>query len=260
MSPQRAVSFVRRICHLELLEASATSTLVRTMTTGPDMETALEHDEDFALFIEAFGEANEHIPAPEACFSKWLGILPASLLTYWRRDGWASYGDGRLWTVNPEGYEGVVDVWLAGTPFSHIDTYHVSARTGFGKLFLCGERSGVGLSIDPVRCKVFALQNRLRSKSIEQQDGGIKAFFACAELDDFDMEDGEEELLFDRAVEAFGALSADEMYGLEPALACGGEVALGNLSRLKLLPHLHMLREFEAPVFPRYAMDVKPLA
>jgi hypothetical protein len=53
---------------------------------------------------------------------------------------------------------------------------------------------------------------------------------------------------------------ADEMYGFEPVLVCGGEVAIGNLRRLKLQPHLHMLREFAALAFPRYANNVKPLA
>jgi len=41
-----------------------------------------------------------------------------------------------------------------------------------------------GVSIDPIRSEVFALQNCLRPKSLARQNGGIKAFFACAELDD----------------------------------------------------------------------------
>ena len=224
------------------------------------MEGSMEEDEDFALFIESFGEATEHDPVPETSFSKWTGILPESLLSYWRRDGWANYGNGRLWTVNPEGYDGVMHTWLAGTPFPLIDTYHVFARGGFGQLYLCGEASGAGLSINPIRSEVFALQNCLRPKSLARQDGGIKAFFACAELGDFDLMDETGELLFDTAVNRSGPLSADEMYGFEPALVCGGEAGIGNLRRLKLQPHLHMLRKFAAPTFPRYAIDVKPLA
>ncbi|MEG2806275.1 GAD-like domain-containing protein [Stenotrophomonas sp.] len=219
----------------------------------------MEDDQDFALFIESFGEATGHVQVEASSFSRWTGILPESLLSYWRRDGWANYGNGRLWTVNPEDYEEVSRTWLAGTPFPSIDTYHVFARTGFGKLYLCGEASGAGLSIDPVRSEVFALQNRLRARSLGQQDGGIKAFFACAEWDDFDLMDGAEELLFDRAVNANGPLLADEMYGFEPALVCGGEPAIRNLRRVKLQPHLHMLRQFAAPTFPRYAIHAKPL-
>jgi len=71
---------------------------------------------------------------------------------------------------------------------------------------------------------------------------------------------GAEELSFDRVVSTCGHLMADEMYGFEPVLVCGGEVAIGNLRRLKLQPHLHMLREFAALAFPRYAKNVKPLA
>ncbi len=39
----------------------------------------MDEDEDFALFIESFGEATEHDPVPETSFSKWTGILPESL-------------------------------------------------------------------------------------------------------------------------------------------------------------------------------------
>lgn len=248
-----------RKCRLEPDEASDIRGLQFALTRHPCMARKTEEDQDFALFIESFGEANERVPVPETSFTRWAGILPESLLSYWRRDGWANYGDGRLWTVNPDDYEGAMGAWLAGTPFPLIDTYHVFARTGFGKLFLCGEESGAGLSIDPIRCEVFALQNRLRSKSLERQDGGIRAFFACAELDDFDFQDGDEQLLFDRAAKMHGALLADEMYGFEPALVRGGEVGLSNLRRIKLLPHLHMLRNFAEPSFPHYAIDVKPL-
>jgi len=220
----------------------------------------MDDDQDFALFIETFGEASGHAAVPETSFTRWAGILPESLLIYWRRDGWASYGNGRLWTVNPEEYGGLVGAWLAGTPFPLIDTCHVFARSGFGRFYLCGEASGAGLSIDPIRSEVFALQNCLRHKSLGQQDGGIKAFFACAELDDFDLADEAEELLFERALNRCGPLLADKMYGFEPALAYGGEASISNLRRLKLHPHLHMLREFAAPAFPRYAIDVKPLA
>ncbi|EQM83287.1 DUF1851 domain-containing protein [Stenotrophomonas maltophilia] len=220
----------------------------------------MDNDQDFALFIETFGEASEHASVPETSFTKWTGILPESLLSYWRRDGWANYGNGRLWTVNPEDYDGLMRAWLAGTPFTQIDTYHVFARSGFGRLYVCGEASGAGVSIDPIRSEVFALQNCLRPKSLARQEGGIKAFFACAELDDFDLMDGDEELLFDRAVNTCGNLLADEMFGFEPALVCGGEITIENVRKLKIQPHLHMLREFATPAFPRYAIDVKPLA
>lgn len=220
----------------------------------------VEDDQDSALFIENFGEPTARDPVPRASFCQWAGILRESLLSYWRRDGWATYANGRLWTVNPEDYEHLVHAWLEGTPFLSIDTYHAFARSAFGKLYLCGEASGVGVSIDPIRGEAFALQNRLRFKSLTQQNGGIKVFFACAELDDFDLLDADEELLFDRALSTCGPLLADEMYGFEPALVCGGEVAIGNLRRLKLQPHLHRLRQFATPSFPRYAVDAKPLA
>ncbi len=218
-----------------------------------------EEDPHFAWFIEKFGEPTARVSVPEASFNKWSGVLPASLLSYWQRDGWASYGNGRLWMVNPEEYEDAMQAWLDGTPFPMIDTYHVFARSGFGTLYLCGESSGKGVSISPIWNEVFGLQNCLRFKSIERQDGGIQAFFACANPEDFDLKNEDDDALFDSAAKMYGTLLADEMYGFEPALVCGGEVRLSNLRRIKLLPHLHMLRDFALPSFPSYAIDVKPL-
>ncbi len=61
---------------------------------------------------------------------------------------------------------------------------------------------------------------------------------------------------FDRAVNTCGNLLADEMSGFEPALVCSGEITIENVRKLKIQPHLHMLREFATPAFPRYAIDV----
>lgn len=216
-------------------------------------------DPDFELFVRTFGEAADRVSVPEECFDKWTNVLPASLLSYWREDGWASYGSGRLWTVNPDDYRDVKDAWLEQTPFASIDTYHVYARSGFGRLYLCGEASGRGASIDPIGNEVFALQNCLRFKSLDRQDGGIRAFFACRDLEDFDCRDDEGELLFERALDRLGRLRVDEMYGFEPALALGGNICLEGMRRVKIQQHLHLLRELEPPSFPKYSVGVKPL-
>lgn len=220
----------------------------------------MEDDQYFAFFIENFGEATAHDPVPEASFRRWAGVLPESLLRCWRRDGWANYGNGRLWTVNPEDYEDQVHTWLEETPFPQIDSYHVFARSSFGDIYFCGESSGAGLVLSPVWNRILCLQSCLRFKPLVRQDSGIQAFFASARHEDFDLIDQAGEPLFERAMRTCGSLQADEMYGFEPALVCGGQVVIGNLRRLKLHPHLNLLRQFAAPAFPRYAIDAKPLA
>ncbi len=103
------------------------------------------------------------------------GHLARIALSYWRRDGWANYGNGRLWTVNPEDYDGLMRAWLAGTHLHRSIPTMCLPEAGLDAS-TCGEASGAGLNIDPVSSEVFALQNCLRPKSLARQDGGIKAF------------------------------------------------------------------------------------
>lgn len=62
------------------------------------------------------------------------------LLSIWRDEGWAGYGNGRFWLVNPDEYEHIKDAWLEETPLANLDTFHVIARSAFGDLYLCGEK------------------------------------------------------------------------------------------------------------------------
>jgi len=58
-----------------------------------------------------------------------------------------------------------------------------------------------------------------------------------------DFEDIRQQPLFDRALRALGPLSAEEMYGFEPALALGGRAELGNLQKVDAVTHLILLAE-----------------
>ncbi|MNR02129.1 hypothetical protein D3C85_1179700 [compost metagenome] len=49
------------------------------------------------------------------------------------------------------------------------------------------------------------------------------------------------------------------MYGFEPALVLGGSATLKNLRRLKLDPHLLILREFDTPTLPFSNVDLDKL-
>jgi hypothetical protein len=49
------------------------------------------------------------------------------------------------------------------------------------------------------------------------------------------------------------------MYALEPALAAGGRIALANLARVKLDPHLTILRQMAAPTMPYAHIDIDKL-
>lgn len=161
--------------------------------------------------------------------------------------------------MNPDDYEDIKDAWLEETPLSTLDTFHVIARTAFGKLYLCGERTGASVTIVCHHNEILALKNQLRPKPLSDQDFSIKALFGVVEVDRVDYPDINGKLLFDRAVKKYGPLAPDEMYGFEPALVLGGTAKLENLRRLKLDPHLHILRQFDSPTLPFSSVDVDKL-
>jgi hypothetical protein len=50
--------------------------------------------------------------------------------------------------------------------------------------------------------------------------------------------------MFKPALRKLGQLKHDEMYGLVPALALGGEVSLDHLQKVKAVEHLVILAQF----------------
>ncbi|RWU17033.1 GAD-like domain protein [Pseudomonas alkylphenolica] len=207
-------------------------------------------DPHFAYFIEKFGEAIYRSPVPHASISRWVNRLPPILLDYWREEGWAGYASGRVWTVNPDGYEDIKDAWLEGTPFCTFDSFNVIARSAFGDLFLCGEKTGRSLTVSCLHNEILALKNKLKSRLLHDQSPSIQSFFGSRKPEGFDCADSSGRLLFDRAVKTYGPLAPDEMYGFEPALVVGGKAEIENLRRLKIDPHLHILRQYAPPTLP----------
>ncbi|HEQ0196601.1 MULTISPECIES: GAD-like domain-containing protein [Pseudomonas] len=216
-------------------------------------------DQDFAYFIKKFGEANSRTRIPEAVIANWTDKLPPLLLTIWRDEGWASYGEGRFWTVNPEDYEHIKDAWLENTPLADFDNFHVIARTAFGVLYLCGEKTGRSATIACLHNEILALKNKLKVRPLHDHDPSIQALFGASKPADFDYPDSNGKLLFERAVKKYGPLAQDEMYGFEPALVLGGSPTLENLRRLKLDPHLLILRNFDTPTLPFSGVDLEKL-
>jgi hypothetical protein len=212
-------------------------------------------DDDFSLFVEEFGEADHSEPVPASAIEKWVGKLPNQLLTYWHQEGWCSYARGLFWTVNPDLYEDLVGEWLADSALAQVDAFHVFARSAFGDLFLCGEKTGANVTVCCSIHAITVLAKELKAKDAERKDSAIRSFFAASFLSDFDRADLSKKPLFDRALAKLGALAVDEMYGFEPALVLGGQPMLDNLRKVKLDSHLTMLREFARPKAPAIDID-----
>ena len=216
-------------------------------------------DPHFEYFIEKFGEATHSTPVPKSILAQWKDKLPPLLLTLWSEEGWAGYANGLLWLVNPDDYEDIKDAWLEGTPLPSIDNFHVIARSAFGSLYLCGEKTGRSVTISCPHNEILALKKKLKPKPLQDQDFSIQSFFGSRDPEDFDFKDTKGKFLFDRAMKKYGSLEPDEMYGFEPALVMGGSATLDNLRRIKLDPHLHILRQFDNPKHPFSKLDFDTL-
>ncbi|MBC8954046.1 GAD-like domain-containing protein [Xenorhabdus sp. PB62.4] len=204
-------------------------------------------DEDFELFIEDMGEATQHRAVPDEAIDKWLGKLPGQLLYYWKHEGWNSYRDGLFSIVNPDDYEDIVDMWLEDTPFESMDSYHVIARSGFGKLYLCGEQTGINLTISCIFNSINYSKKRAYKKEKKKLDQEISSFFGIKSPDDFDLKGGTKTGIFSKAVKKHGPLGEHEIFGFEPAIILGGEIKLENVSKLDMHIHLDILRQFADP-------------
>lgn len=215
-------------------------------------------DEDFQAFIAEFGEAESRRTVPQAAMTAWTGKLPNQLLAYWRQEAWGGYGDGRFWLVNPEDYEDIVDEWLENSPLEQLDSFHVIARTAFGKLYLCGEKSGQSATIDCALNAIIAVPERLKAKTPDARDMSIRVFLGV-DRDECDLEDENGKPLFAKALKKLGPLSENEVYGFEPALVAGGRMHVENLRKLQIDQHLTVLRQLAAPSMPFSGEEIERL-
>src|SRR5262245_45922593 len=91
------------------------------MSFGEEFRAAYRQGEQYRAFGPEEQRRLEH-------------LVPEFLRELWRSDGWAGYRNGLLWTVDPQEFQPIVNVWnLPGTPPIAV------ARTAFGSLYLLRE-------------------------------------------------------------------------------------------------------------------------
>lgn len=215
-------------------------------------------DEDFEAFIEKFGQASHQEFPSTSHIEHWQNSSPDQLLTYWKQEGFAAYGDGLFWIVDPSAYEDTVTEWLRDSPLNKVDRFHVIARSAFGKLYLWGERTGSSVKILPSTNAIVALSSNLK-RGIKDPDFAIRTFFSGRALSDADLKDEDGSLLFKRILNKAGPLSAGEMYGFNPPSVVGGRAKLENLEKLNIFDHLAYLRQLAKPELPFTDMDIRDL-
>ncbi|NTS77889.1 DUF1851 domain-containing protein [Catenovulum sp. SM1970] len=204
------------------------------------MSCKFELDECFEGFLEDFGEPINQAQCSIETLKKYQGKLPSRLLEYWQEYGFCGFSDGLFWIVNPQDYEAVLDEWLENTGIPDNDIYHVFARNAFGDLFLWGEETGFRYEITASRGWIIEQDGSQKSK----HNVKFERFFGCSDIEDHDIDDEDDNPLFERCVEKFGALKADEVFGFVPSLIAGGDARLENVDKVDIVVHLSLLAQF----------------
>lgn len=151
-------------------------------------------------------------------------LLPVELLDHWRDVGWCSYGQGLLWLVNPQEFDGVVEEWVdfeSGPPL-------VFLRTAFAHLYYWHDGY------------VFSLDVQYGSLSQVTQDVKLMFTLLCdPELQERILRRG----LYQEAKQRLGPPNRDECFAFVPALALGGPGTAETVQRVKIREHLSFLAQ-----------------
>lgn len=144
--------------------------------------------------------------------------------------------------MNPAGYKSVLAALLAGSPLWGKDDFHVYAISPFGQMLICGERTGVELTLEPHEGYLCAPATLTLPASNIDRDRRLHDFLLALDAAELDVlaEDGEP--MFWRAREMLGPLGDGEIYSSkEPVSEHGWR--LGSLVKRKALDVLAELAQ-----------------
>ena len=188
------------------------------------MPAAFDH---LKLFDKAHKKDMAYKPFETADAARLKKRLPVALTILLKRDGFASYDKGLLWTCDPDDWNKSAKPWFPEKPAE------VFMRTSFGQLFLWdGKYCWFAKTTEgQVNFSVVGMDwflGRFISPNVVLKELGIKADT-------------------DRARKQAGELAADEVYAWQPALALGGSRADSGIERVNASAALNLLASL-API------------
>ncbi len=181
----------------------------------------------FDYFLEERGlEKLFHKPAQEE-IEKYVSRLPEYMLEIWSKAGFFSSGKGLFRFSEPKMFDSILEVY-----FGSENSYAVFCHSSFGDLLIwdSGQPSIISL-------------NAASGQGVRMaKNGEIDSFFTFTMTDDdfFKIHRFEMHL---KAVEKFGQLEEDQVFGFFPALSMGGEEKLENIKVVQIREYLAMLAE-----------------
>lgn len=210
----------------------------------------------FEWFLKKFGEPKEYDGVSFETTEAYMQKLPDTLLQCWKEYGFCSFKNGLFFLVNPAEYNDIVKTWLKGTGLLELDTFHVFARSGFGELFLWGERTGQHFNIEILDSLIFDNGSNENYINKNGSDEALLNFFTVLKPSSLDIDDVDtDEPIFEQAIAKFGPLNSHEMFTFEPAPFLGGKKSLKVVNKVNFFVQCEVL----AGMGQREIMDLEGL-
>ncbi len=201
-------------------------------------------DKYFNWFLEESEAPTRYEDVDSATVSKYRGKLPDQLLNYWKKYGFCGFKGGLFSIVNPAQYEHALQSWTGDTPIAEEDAYYVIARSGFGDLFLWGEKNGDRWTINPVNSWIIQRDGDKELIASGEIDKAIGLFFSSKTLSRVGEVDSAGNPLFARAIAKLGPLASDEMFTFILPPFLGGARTLENISKVNVHVQLDLLAQY----------------
>jgi hypothetical protein len=185
---------------------------------------------DLPHFIALFKAVDTYRVCPPATLEKYRAVLPEILIASWEQFGFQRFGDGFLWSVNPDDFREVV----SGLVYpDQIPESHVLFRTAFGDLLIGYQSKLVHFSAATLHHSLLAgTLDQVIDVHLGERDFANSIFFLKE---------------FKTAKRRLGAPAESEVYGVALGKPLGGDFTADRLQKLDLKEHLNLLAKLTKP-------------
>ncbi len=178
----------------------------------------------FEKFKKKHGAPQKCEKVSEKQIKSFEGKLPDILLNEWKTTGWCCYGNGLLWTVNPNDYAEILEDWLDPQTEGY-----AFLRTAFGSIFFRNKTDNYFLDV--------------LEKDVSRVFHRVDYVFDGTLCDNDYLNSVVLRPLFKKALAKLGRLEKDECYGVFPPLSLGGEIVVDSLEKVKIREYLAILTQ-----------------
>ncbi len=194
--------------------------------------------QDLEGLAEDHGEPTTFVPTDPAVLARLREKLPEVFIAYWQRYGFSVFANGFFQLVNPEPYRAALSAWIKDTELASRDRYHVIMKTAFGHLLIWGETCGNDITLWLIGGYMrIRKDNNAQDITKGQANKWAESLLYGISQRHHDAKDAKGPM-FARALKQLGPLGLDQVYGLVPTPAIGGDIALDNLRIVSAPEHI----------------------